>query len=59
MGPDVIPLLLRELADRGGHWFTALEKITGHDPVKPEDSGNVPSMVSAWIKWGKREGHIR
>ena len=59
MGPEVIPFLLRELAERGGHWFTALERITGYDPVNPADSGNVPRMARAWIEWGKREGHIR
>ena len=58
MGRDVVPLLLRELLERGGHWFSALEAITKDDPVKPEDSGNVPKMSKAWIEWGRERGYL-
>lgn len=39
MGVPVIPLLLRELENRGGHWHRALREITGADPVPPADRG--------------------
>lgn len=58
MGPAVIPLILRELKERGGHWFWALKAITGEDPVKPEDIGNIRKMAEAWIKWGKEQGYL-
>jgi hypothetical protein len=35
MGPAVIPLVLRELQNRTGHWHRALRRITGADPVPP------------------------
>jgi hypothetical protein len=40
MGTPVIPLLLRELENRTGHWHRALRQITGADPVPPADRGN-------------------
>lgn len=58
MGPDILGLLLRELAERGGHWFTALERITGEDPVNARDSGSVVKMAKAWIEWGRQKGYI-
>lgn len=54
MGPAVVPLLLRELQERGGHWFWALRAITEEDPVNPEDVGRVRKMTEAWLQWGKQ-----
>ncbi|MCI0387582.1 MAG: hypothetical protein MOB07_02260 [Acidobacteria bacterium] len=31
LGPDAVPLILRELQRRSGHWFWALKAITGED----------------------------
>lgn len=59
MGPSIIPLLLRELKEGGGHWFIALRTITGKNPIKPEDAGNVPKMIGAWIEWGHEEGYLQ
>ena len=56
MGPEAVPLLLRELEARPDHWLWALNAITGEDPARPED--NFRSAVEAWIKWGKEQGHI-
>ena len=28
LGPEVVPLLIRDLADNHTHWFAALEAIT-------------------------------
>jgi hypothetical protein len=41
MGPAVIPLLLRELHNRTGHWHRGLRRITGAGPVPPADRGNI------------------
>jgi len=58
MGRDVIPLLLRELQQNPNHWFYALNAITGENPVKPEDVGNIRKMSEAWLQWGKDKGHL-
>jgi hypothetical protein len=57
MGPAVIPLLLRELEGRTGHWHRALRRITGADPVPPVDRGNLDRAAEAWLRWGKEQGY--
>ncbi len=54
MGPAVVPLVLREMQDRGGHWFWALRAITEEDPVDAQDAGHVKKMTEAWLQWGKK-----
>lgn len=56
MGRDILPLLLRELKERGGHWFLALRAISRQNPIRKEDRGKVKKMVQAWLKWGKENG---
>ena len=53
MGPEVVPLLLRDLETHRRHWFTALAVITGADPVAAEDAGTIPRMAEAWLAWGR------
>jgi len=57
MGPDAVPLILRELEQRPAHWFWALKAITGEDPVPAEDRGRVSRMARAWLDWAKRQGY--
>ena len=57
MGPAVIPLLLRELANGTGHWHRALKRITGIDPVLPTDRGKIDKAAEAWLRWGKEQGY--
>jgi hypothetical protein len=57
MGPPVVPLLLRELENRTGHWHRALRQITGTDPVPPADRGNIDKSAEAWLRWGKEQGY--
>ena len=57
MGPVVIPLLLRELERRTGHWHRALRQITGADPVPAADRGNIDKASEAWLRWGKEQGY--
>lgn len=54
MGPEVVPLLLRDLAETESHWFWALRVITNDNPVPPEHRGRVDRMISAWLSWGMR-----
>ena len=58
MGAAAIPLLLRELQERGGHWFAALRAISGENPVPPEYAGRIPKMSEYWLEWGRRQGYI-
>lgn len=57
LGPEVVPLLLRDLAENHTHWFGALEAITGARPVPASAAGNVPRMVEAWLHWAKVNGY--
>ena|SRR5215813_1104719 len=58
LGPDALPLILRELKENGGHWFWALGAITRENPVAAEDAGRVKKMKEAWLDWGKQHGLI-
>ena len=54
MGEKVIPLILRQLENEGGHpdhWFWALEALTKTNPVPEELWGNMPAMAKAWLDW--------
>jgi hypothetical protein len=57
MGAVVIPLLLRELEKGTGHWHRALRRITGADPVPPEDRGNIAKAAEDWLRWGREQGY--
>jgi hypothetical protein len=58
MGPAAVPLILRELERQPDHWFWALTAITGEDPVRPEDAGNIERMAQAWLALGQEQGYI-
>ncbi len=57
MGEPVVPLLLRDLAERPRLWVWALPEITGEDPVPPEEAGNIARMSEAWLRWGRAKGY--
>ena len=56
LGPQVIPLLLQELAKSPNQWFWALKAITGEDPVPIEHRGRIHAMAKAWLAWGAENG---
>jgi hypothetical protein len=56
LGPDAIPLILRELQRRPGHWFWALKAITGEDPAQSEST--VSQAAQVWLQWGKEHQYI-
>ena len=58
LGPDVVPFVLRELADNGGHWFWALGALTGESPVSLESQGRPKQMKDAWLAWGRANALI-
>ena len=57
LGPDVVPLLLRDMEENHTHWFYALRTITGANPIPPSSSGNISQMVEAWLRWAKDNGY--
>ena len=56
MGKDVIPLLLRDMAQNRTEWFWALSYITQENPIRREDAGKMDKMIGAWLNWGKNKG---
>ena len=54
MGPAAVPLILERMASRRGHWFWALEAITGEDPVLPEHAGDIQAMTNDWLGWANQ-----
>lgn len=59
LGESAVPLLLEELDREPDHWFAALRSITGVNPVRPEDRGNLEKMAASWIEWGRETGYGR
>jgi hypothetical protein len=57
LGPEVVPLLLRDMQENHTHWFCALREITGAAPIPKSAAGNVPKMVEAWLSWAKDNGY--
>jgi hypothetical protein len=53
LGPPVLPLILKDLAESGRFWFPALSAITGENPVPDDAAGDIERMTSAWIEWGR------
>jgi hypothetical protein len=58
MGKPALPYLFTELKTSPHHWFYALRKITGEDPIPKSAAGNLQKMASAWLKWGRKSGII-
>jgi hypothetical protein len=57
MGEPVVPLILRELTRRPGHWSAALTAITSAVPYPPELRGNMRAIAQAWLEWGRTHGY--
>ena len=57
LGEPAIPLLLKELEQQPDHWFAALRAMTGANPVRDEDRGDVTRMAESWIEWGRANGY--
>ncbi len=56
MGPPAVPLILSELRREPDHWFIALKRITGEDPVPEDARGDIDRMAEAWLNWGHMHG---
>jgi len=58
IGSPAIPFILNDLEKEPDHWFWALKEITGQDPVKPDNMGNILGMTEDWLCWGRDNGYI-
>jgi hypothetical protein len=56
MGKAVLPLIFSELRGRGGHWYWALECITGDNPAS--NAATIPEAKAAWLAYGVQRGYI-
>jgi hypothetical protein len=56
MGWVVVPLILRDLEKEPDHWFHALYKITGINPVSPDS--NFEQAAQECVQWGRDKGLI-
>jgi len=55
--PVVVPLILKDLARNRGYWATALQEITGDNPVAAKHIGNPTKVREDWLEWGRRRGY--
>ena len=58
MGSIVVPLILKDLEAEPKHWFYALHKLTGADPVSEDHAGTVQKMRADWLAWGRNTGLV-
>ncbi len=58
MGERALPLIFDEMQAHGGRWFWALRAITGENPVRPEDRGNVRRMTQTWLEWARGHNYV-
>ncbi len=57
MGVPVIGLILERLERDPDFWFEALRQLTGQNPVRQEDVGDLALMTHAWLSWGEQNGY--
>ncbi len=58
MGKKVLPYIFQDLKSEPAFWFSALEKITGCDPIESSHRGIVRLMTEDWLKWGEEHEYI-
>lgn len=58
LGPEVVPLILRDMEQEPKHWSPALRELTGANPVPKEHAGRVSLIASDWIAWAKEKGYV-
>ena len=59
MGRPAVPMILERIRQQPGDWFYALRAMTGDNPVKSADAGDMQKMTQAWLDWGREKGLCR
>lgn len=57
-GNQFLSFILKDLERGPDHWFIALERITGENPITEKELGKMDKMAEVWIKWGKEKAKI-
>jgi hypothetical protein len=57
LGMPAIGLILEQLRREPDFWFEALRQISGTDPVRREDAGDLVRMTQSWLDWGEHQGY--
>jgi hypothetical protein len=58
LGPRVVPLILEDLRDRGGHWYIALRRLVTDPPqIDQETARSSRAVVDVWLNWGRAHGY--
>lgn len=50
-GKEFLPFIYGDLKKDSNHWFVALIKITGENPVPKEYAGRIKKMREIWLQW--------
>ena len=58
MGKKVLPYILQDLKSEPAFWFSALEELTGCNPIEPSHRGIIKLMKKDWLKWGEEHGYV-
>ena len=53
MGDSALPLIFREMEQKGGHWFHALREITGQTRYLRKCGARWKDMQRAWLEWAQ------
>jgi hypothetical protein len=54
LGEAILPLIIEEMKKRNsGHWFWALQAITGKDLIPSSLYGNILEMKKIWFEWAE------
>ncbi len=52
LGEEMVPYIIQDMLENGpNHWFNALSRITGANPITKDIVGNLDKMADAWITW--------
>lgn len=55
MGKKVVPLIIEEIDQHPDFLVMALPMITGEDPIRDSDRGDVFAIAEAWVEWYNRQ----
>ena len=58
MGKEVIPLIIKRLDIEPTLWLMALSKITGENPIPPENRGKINLIVQNWKDWAIKNRYV-
>ncbi len=54
IGKQALPLIFERMKETPGHWFVALQAITGENPV--DNDADFAKATEQWLSWGKSRG---